>query len=254
MRQKIVAGNWKMNKSIQQGKSLVSEIVHIVKDEVLDKEVKIIIAPPYTHLYPTCQQIESFQPIFLGAQNCASFDQGAYTGEVSAEMLSSVNVSYVIVGHSERRTLFQETNALLAKKVTHVLAHRMKPIFCCGESLTQRESNTHFDFIKQQLEESLFFLSSEQFKQVVIAYEPIWAIGTGQTATTEQAQEIHAFIRQLVKEKYGEAIAEDLTILYGGSCKPINAKALFACKDVDGGLIGGAALQARDFVEIVKSF
>jgi triosephosphate isomerase len=189
----------------------------------------------------------------IGAQNCSSKASGAYTGEISAEMLKSIGVKYVILGHSERREYFKESNADLAEKVNIVLKNGMTPIFCCGETLAQREKGIHIDFVNSQLTESLFHLGEEDFRKIVIAYEPIWAIGTGVTASTAQAQEMHEKIRTHLVSKYGKA-AEDTSILYGGSCKPDNAKELFACKDVDGGLIGGASLKSRDFVDIIKSF
>jgi triosephosphate isomerase len=190
----------------------------------------------------------------LGAQNCYSKISGAYTGEVSVEMLKSVGTQFVILGHSERREYFSETNALLSEKVKIVLDHGLTPIFCCGESLSQREKGIHHDFVKTQLTESLFGLEKEAYTKVVIAYEPIWAIGTGVTATSAQAQEMHELIRKHISSKYGVETAENTSILYGGSAKPDNARELFACKDVDGGLIGGASLKARDFIDIIKSF
>jgi triosephosphate isomerase len=191
--------------------------------------------------------------IGLGAQNCSNKESGAYTGEVSVDMLKSVGVNYVIIGHSERREYFKETNQQLAEKVNLALKSGMTPIFCCGETLEQREKGIHIDFVNSQLTESLFHLSESEFLKVVIAYEPIWAIGTGVTASTAQAQEMHEKIRTHLRSKYGKA-ADSVSILYGGSCKPDNAKELFACKDVDGGLIGGASLKARDFIDIIKSF
>jgi triosephosphate isomerase len=190
----------------------------------------------------------------LGAQNCYSKASGAYTGEISADMLKSAGVEYVILGHSERREYFNETNQLLKEKTDMVLSRGMTPLFCCGETLAQREAGIHIGFVSDQLTESLFHLDAETIKKVVIAYEPIWAIGTGVTASTEQAQEMHAMIRKHLASKYGEEVASKISILYGGSAKPSNAKELFACPDVDGGLIGGASLVARDFVDIAKSF
>jgi len=252
MRKKIVAGNWKMNKNLEEGLKLATEIVNMVKDEVRN-DAKIVVCPPFISL-ASIHKIASGSPVVLGAQNCSDKASGAYTGEVSVEMLKSVGTSYVILGHSERREYFAETNAQLAEKVNITLKNGLTPIFCCGETLAQREKNIHIGFVNQQLTESLFHLSKEEFLKVVIAYEPIWAIGTGVTATSAQAQEMHASIRKHIASKYGNDAAEATSILYGGSCKPDNAKELFSCKDVDGGLIGGASLKARDFVDIIKSF
>ena len=252
MRKKIVAGNWKMNKNLEEGLKLATEVVNMVKDEV-HNGAKAVLCPPFISL-ASIHKILSGSAVALGAQNCSDKASGAYTGEVSVEMLKSVGVSYVILGHSERREYFAETNAQLGEKVNIALKNDLTPIFCCGETLTQREKGIHIDFVNQQLTESLFHLSKEDFLKVVIAYEPIWAIGTGVTASSAQAQEMHASIRKHLVGKYGNDAAEATSILYGGSCKPDNAKELFACKDVDGGLIGGASLKARDFVDIIKSF
>ena len=252
MRKKIVAGNWKMNKTLEEGLKLATEVINMVKDEVRN-DAKAVLCPPFISL-ASIHKLVSDSTVSLGAQNCSDKASGAYTGETSVEMLKSVGVSYVILGHSERREYFAETNAQLAEKVNIVLKNGLTPIFCCGETLAQREKGIHINFVNQQLTESLFHLSKEDFLKVVIAYEPIWAIGTGVTATTAQAQEMHASIRKHLIGHYGSDIAEQTSILYGGSCKPDNAKELFACKDVDGGLIGGASLKARDFVDIIKSF
>lgn len=251
MRKKIVAGNWKMNKNLDEGLKLASEIVNMVKDEVIS-DVQVVICPPFISLSPVSKLLDT--RIALGAQNCHTKESGAYTGEVSVSMIQSVGAKYVIIGHSERREYFNETNEQLAEKVNLILKAGLTPIFCCGETLKQREQGIHVDFVNSQLTESLFHLSAEDFSKVVIAYEPIWAIGTGVTASTEQAQEMHAKIRAHITQKYGEKVAESISLLYGGSCKPDNAKELFACKDVDGGLIGGASLKSRDFVDIIKSF
>jgi triosephosphate isomerase (TIM) len=253
MRQKIVAGNWKMNKNLDEGLKLASEIVNIIQDEVIN-EVKIVLAPPFIHLQSIYKLISGSKPIFLGAQNCYEKESGAYTGEISALMLASVNVSYVIIGHSERRQYFNESNQVVAQKIDVSIKNKLKPIFCCGEPLEVRENNNHIDYVVKQLEESLFHLTKEQFKEIVIAYEPIWAIGTGKTASTRQAQEMHAEIRKCIADKYGSEAANELSILYGGSCNPQNAPELFACPDVDGGLIGGASLKSREFIDIIKSF
>ncbi|NEU09487.1 triose-phosphate isomerase [Flavihumibacter sp. R14] len=253
MRKKIVAGNWKMNLDYTSGIGLFSEIVNMVNDEVMGEQ-HVIVCPPYVHLGAICQLAKTHNKVSVGAQNCHQAQSGAYTGEVSAPMLQSVGVNYVILGHSERRQYFAENNALLAEKVNSALQHQLSPIFCIGETLDQRNDNSYFDVIKRQLAEGLFHLTESQFANVVLAYEPVWAIGTGLTATPEQAQEIHEFIRNEVRSKYGEGTASDLSILYGGSCNPKNAAELFAKPDIDGGLIGGASLKSRDFVDIIKSF
>jgi triosephosphate isomerase len=253
MRKKIVAGNWKMNKTLQEGLSLASEVAELVKDEI-NTEVQLVLCTPYIHLEEVDKILQDYKHLSLGAQNCSSKPSGAYTGEISADQLKSLNVEYVILGHSERREYFHESNEMLKEKTDMVLSRGMTPIFCCGETLAQREANIHFDFVCNQLTESLFHLDAEAIKKVVIAYEPIWAIGTGVTASSAQAQEMHALIRQHLAKKYGQEVANKISILYGGSAKPSNAKELFACADVDGGLIGGASLVARDFVDIAKSF
>jgi len=253
MRKKIVAGNWKMNKTLEEGISLTSEIINMVKDEVID-DVTAILNPPYIHLESIGKLINNANNIFLGAQNCSENASGAYTGEISAEMLKSVGCDFVILGHSERREYFKESNKLLADKVNIVLENGLNPIFCCGESLSIREKGNYIEFVTQQITESLFHLNKAQFGNVVIAYEPIWAIGTGINATAGQAQEMHAALRNHLADKFGNNFANAVSILYGGSCKPSNAKELFAEPDVDGGLIGGASLKSRDFVDIIKSF
>jgi len=252
MRKKIVAGNWKMNKNLEEGLALATEVVNMVKDEVRG-DAKAVLCAPYISL-SAVSKILAGSAVGLGAQNCHQKESGAFTGEISVSMLTSVGVQYVILGHSERREYFGETNAQLAEKVNLALKAGLTPLFCCGETLDQRNKGIHLDFIKAQLTESLFHLSAEDFAKIVIAYEPIWAIGTGVTATSAQAQEMHEMIRKHIATKYGQAGADNTSILYGGSCKPDNAKELFACKDVDGGLIGGASLKARDFVDILKSF
>jgi triosephosphate isomerase (TIM) len=253
MRQKIVAGNWKMNKTLDEGTALISEVTNMVNDEV-PSDVQIVLATPFIHLTVARKMIESYPNIALGAQNCSDKASGAYTGEISAAMLKSAGVSFVILGHSERRQYFSETNGQLAEKVNLVLQNGMRPIFCCGESLDQRESGVHIDFVRQQITESLFHLDTKELEKVVIAYEPIWAIGTGKTASSEQAQEMHREIRQHLTGKYGKEVADRISILYGGSANPGNARDLFARPDVDGGLIGGASLKSRDFTDIAKSF
>ncbi len=253
MRNKIVAGNWKMNNTLEEGLSLASEIVNIVADELKD-DVKMILCTPFIHLSNVSKIIGDAEKVSLGAQNCNDNLKGAYTGETSVDMLKSVGVEYVILGHSERRAYFGESNEFLAKKVKTVLEAGLTPIFCCGESLEIRESEAHFDFVTRQLTEGLFHLSAEEIKKLVIAYEPIWAIGTGVTASKEQAQEMHNNLRAHLAGKYGSEVSESISILYGGSCNPKNASDLFAQKDIDGGLIGGASLKSRDFVAIGKSY
>ncbi|MFA4868321.1 MAG: triose-phosphate isomerase [Pedobacter sp.] len=251
MRKKIVAGNWKMNLDYANGISLFSEIVNMVRDEKKGDQIAIICAP-YIHLNSLAKL--GGDVVKIGAQNCHQNDNGAFTGEISAGMIKSVGCEYVIIGHSERRQYFAESNELLATKTVKVLENGLSPIFCIGETLEERENGTYFDVLKTQLEQGVFGLSAADFAKVVIAYEPVWAIGTGLTASSDQAQEVHAFIRKEIAAKYNSEIAEDTTILYGGSCNPKNAAELFAQADIDGGLIGGASLKSRDFVDIVKAF
>jgi len=253
MRKQIVAGNWKMHTCLQEGSALTTAINKKVKKEVSNQETGVVIAPPLTHLSVVSQLIDT-ERICLAAQNCASEPKGAYTGEVSAKMLNSFGVKAVILGHSERRAYFGETNETLLKKVNLVIENEMKPIFCCGEKLDERESGNYFDVVKEQIENVVFTLSKEAFEKVIIAYEPVWAIGTGKTASAKQAQDMHAYIRNLISEKFGNDIANNTTILYGGSCKPSNAEELFSKPDVDGGLIGGASLNADDFIGIINAF
>lgn len=252
MRKKIVAGNWKMNKDIKEGVVLASEIDSKLKNITLPEDVKVIIAPPYTHL-AFVEQVIDKNKIQISAQNCATESEGAFTGEISAKMLNSISCSAVIIGHSERRAYFNETSEILVKKIKQVLRNSMMPIFCCGEKLEEREAGNHFDVVKKQVSEALFNLTEKEISQIIIAYEPVWAIGTGVTASKEQAQEIHQFIRKIIAEKYGNYTADNLTILYGGSVKPNNAKEIFAMQDVDGGLIGGASLKADSFIDILKA-
>lgn len=252
MRKKIIAGNWKMNLNLEEGMGLVSEISNMLKDEYKGS-AEVVLIPPFTHINAVTKLIAGNPKLKSGAQNCSNHKSGAFTGEISTEMLKSCGATYVIVGHSERRQYFAEHNEWLAKKVDAVLASGLIPIYCCGETLEERESNKHFDILNTQVSEGLFHLSTEQLKQVVIAYEPVWAIGTGKTASTAQAQEIHAYIRNLVVLKYDHDTAQSITIQYGGSVKPENAAELFLSPDIDGALVGGAALQSRSFVDIVKS-
>lgn len=253
MRKKIVAGNWKMNKTFEEAQALVSEVVNMVQDEV-NNDAIVVLCPSFPFLSSVSKAVGDSAKIHLGAQNCHQKESGAYTGEVSAEMLKSVGVEYVILGHSERRQYFFEDNLMLEAKVKAVLKAGLIPIFCIGESLEQRELDLTFSVLETQLKEGLFHLSNEEFAQVVIAYEPIWAIGTGKTASSQQAQEVHAFIREQIARHYDAAAAADTTILYGGSANPGNARELFSQPDIDGGLIGGASLKSRDFTDIIKSF
>ena len=249
MRKKIVAGNWKMNKNLPEGVELSIQI----NQQVNENDVTVILCTPFIHLSETSKVI-SKKNLHLGAQNCAAEESGAYTGEVSAEMVKSTGADYVILGHSERRSYYKEDNLTLNKKVKLALRNDLQPIFCCGEVLDEREAEKHFDVVKQQIEEGLFDLTAENFGKVIIAYEPVWAIGTGKVASSAQAQEMHKYIRDLIRTKYGSDVADDTSILYGGSCKPSNAKELFDNPDVDGGLIGGASLKAEDFLGIVNAF
>ena len=251
MRTKIVAGNWKMNKNLQEGVALAKELNEVLTAE--KPNCSVVICTPFIHLASVSEVIDH-SVIGLGAENCADKASGAFTGEVSAEMVKSTGAEYVILGHSERREYYHETPAILKEKVDLALANGLKVIFCIGESLEQREANQQNEVCKAELEGSVFHLSAEEWKNITIAYEPIWAIGTGKTATSDQAEEIHAFIRSLVAEKYGAQVADDTSILYGGSCKASNAPELFAKPDIDGGLIGGASLKAPDFKGIIDAW
>lgn len=252
MRQKIVAGNWKMNKTFEEANILASEVMGMVGDEVKGN-ANVIFCVPFPYLATIKNLLGNNSRISVGAQNCSEHESGAYTGEVSAVMLKSMNIPYVIIGHSERRQYFGEQGKLLAKKVDVALKHSLTPIFCCGEPLEVREKNGHEALVKQQVEESLFHLDAATLQKVVIAYEPVWAIGTGKTATAQQAQDMHAVIRKHIEGKYGKSIADSIIILYGGSVNAANAKELFSCPDVDGGLVGGASLKSREFTDIIKS-
>jgi triosephosphate isomerase len=250
MRKKIIAGNWKMNKNMEEGLALTSEIVNMIKDEY-NGSASVILFPPFIHLSAVSKHVGG--KVSCGAQNCHQENSGAYTGEISASMIAYCGCEYVIIGHSERRQYFNETNELLAKKINAVLAHQLKAVYCCGETLKEREANIHFDVLRKQVSEGLFHLTKEQLANIIIAYEPVWAIGTGKTATTAQAQEVHAFIRNLIREQYDAATADNMTIQYGGSVKADNAVELFSAPDIDGALVGGASLQSRSFVDIVKA-
>ena len=252
MRKNIVAGNWKMNTTVAEGVQLAKEVNEAVA-AAGELKCDVVIGVPFTHL-TAVKDVIDIEKVGLSAENCANKEKGAYTGEVSAAMVASTGANYVILGHSERREYYNETPEILKEKVDLALANGLKIIFCCGESLELRNAGTYEEFIKAELKDSLFHLSAEEFANIVIAYEPIWAIGTGVTATSDQAEEVHAFIRSFLAEKYGEIVANDTTILYGGSCKPSNAPELFAKPNIDGGLIGGASLKAADFMGIVTAF
>lgn len=271
MRKKIIAGNWKMNKTHKDGMELLVELFELVeREEILLEDTgkklpEIVIAPPFILLSDAIGLIQAWEAK-IAAQNCSAEKDGAFTGEVSASMLKSINVDYVIIGHSERRNYFNETNEIVAKKINRALENNLSVICCIGETLSERESGKEFQIITKQIEECLFHLDTPTLKgendkstlqggglRVVIAYEPVWAIGTGKNATPEQAQEMHNYIRSVISGKFGKEISENISILYGGSCNPQNAKSIFSQPDVDGGLIGGASLNAKDFVEVIKS-
>jgi triosephosphate isomerase (TIM) len=250
MRIQIAAANWKMNLTLAQANDLIDDMM--AREYVLNYHRQVIVAVPFPYLLPVKQKL-SRANIFVAAQNCAAKTNGAFTGEVSAEMLKSMDVTYVIIGHSERREYYNESNSLLAEKVNRALESGINPIFCCGEPLNIREAATQNAYVELQLKESLFHLSAEKMKKFIIAYEPIWAIGTGRTATSEQAQQMHAHIRSVISQKYGNDIAASVSILYGGSVKANNAAEIFGNPDVDGGLVGGASLNAAEFAAIIES-
>ncbi|MGC1240857.1 MAG: triose-phosphate isomerase [Chryseosolibacter sp.] len=252
MRKKIVAGNWKMNKTFEEAGILTAEVMGMVADEVKGN-ARVILCVPFPYLLSIKNQLGKNTRIEVGAQNCSEHEAGAYTGEVSAAMLRSIGIPYVILGHSERRQFFNEDGKLLAKKVDIALKYGLTPIFCCGEPLDVREKNEHEKLVKQQLEEALFHLDAASLEKTIIAYEPVWAIGTGKTATAQQAQDMHAVIRRHLASKYEQSVADNISILYGGSVNAANAKELFSCADVDGGLVGGASLKSREFTEIIKA-
>ncbi|MBD5213941.1 MAG: triose-phosphate isomerase [Bacteroidales bacterium] len=251
MRKKIVAGNWKMNTTLQEGIGLAKDVNEALKG--VTPKCEVIICVPFTHLASVNDVIDA-NKLGLGAENCADHKSGAYTGEISAAMVASTGAKYVILGHSERRQYYGETSETLKEKVALAFENNLTPIFCIGEVLEERENGTFFEVVKAQIADALFHLSAEDFGKIILAYEPVWAIGTGKTATDDQAEEMHAFIRGVIADKYGKEVADNTSILYGGSCKPSNAAALFAKPDVDGGLIGGAALQAESFMGIVNAF
>ncbi|MFP4041676.1 MAG: triose-phosphate isomerase [Bacteroidales bacterium] len=251
MRKKVVAGNWKMNTRLQDGIKLVEEIKADYVE--IPEGVSVIIAPPFTHIYEIFKSLNG-TGIKVAAQNCAAEESGAYTGEVSASMIRSAGAEYVIIGHSERRGYFNEDDEEILKKIKTAANNELFPIVCCGETLKDRENDKHFDVVKKQLENTIFKLDTDDFSKIMLAYEPVWAIGTGRTATPEQAQEMHNFIRKLIDKQFPGGPALEKEILYGGSCKPSNAKDLFGQPDIDGGLIGGASLKAKDFIEICRSY
>ena len=249
MRNKIVAGNWKMHKNAVETRQLLNELIDNLPNDV---EAQIIVAPTFVNLNLAVNVLENSN-IAVAAQNMHQSEAGAFTGEISASMLTNIGVKTVILGHSERRAYFHETDALLAEKVNTALKHDMTVIFCFGEELKDRQDNQHFNVVENQLRDGLFRVENSAWEKIILAYEPVWAIGTGETATPEQAQEMHEFIRETIRKHYGSDIAEDVSILYGGSVKPENAKEIFSKPDVDGGLIGGAALKADDFSKIVEA-
>ncbi len=251
MRQKIVAGNWKMNNTLAEGIELAKAVNAILEKNA--PKCTVVLGTPFIHITEAEKTVNK-NLVGIAAQNCADKASGAYTGEISAAMIKSTGAEYVILGHSERRSYYGETDAILKEKTDLALANGLTPIFCIGEVLEEREAGKHFEVVKSQIENALFHLSAEDFGKIVLAYEPVWAIGTGKTASSEQAQEIHAFIRQTLAAKYGQTVADNTSILYGGSCKASNAKELFAQPDVDGGLIGGASLKAEDFYGIIEAY
>ena len=250
MRKKIIAGNWKMNLDKIDSINLTSKIL---KNTEQEKDKKIILSPPFIYLEQLVTDCSERKDILIAAQNCSENGNGAYTGEVSAQMIKSIGVDYVIIGHSERRQYFNESHSVLSNKLSQALSNNLKVIFCCGENINQRDNNEFLDVINNQLSSTVFNLSAVDFSKIIIAYEPIWAIGTGKNATSEQAQEMHNYIRTIVSEKYGNEAANNVSILYGGSCKPSNAKSIFSQIDIDGGLIGGASLKSDDFISIINS-
>lgn len=251
MRKQIAAANWKMNCTYQQGEQLLDDILGA--NIALADHQEVIFAVPFPYLIMAKSETEDENNYFVAAQNCFNKKSGAYTGEISAEMLNSIGIPYCVLGHSERREYFKESNQMLAEKLNLCLENEITPIFCCGEPLNIREAGTQNSFVETQLKESLFHLSDAAIRRLVIAYEPIWAIGTGKTATSEQAQEMHAYLRSVLAKQYGAKTADAISILYGGSVKANNAKELFSCPDVDGGLVGGASLNAEEFITIIES-
>lgn len=252
-RKRIIAGNWKMNAVKEEAVSLINGLLEKYDEFNLSENKLVVVATPFPYIHYCASSFAKFLYMFAAAQNCSEYEQGAYTGEVSAKIIASLDVKYVIIGHSERRQYFNETDELLLDKIKQAQKQDLIPIFCCGEPLEIRENNQHFSFIASQLENCIFHLSENEIKNIVIAYEPIWAIGTGKTASPEQAQEVHEFIRTKIQNKYSTEIAESISILYGGSVNAKNATELFACKDIDGGLVGGASLKVDEFDTIIKA-
>ena len=250
MRKKLVVANWKMNLRREEALILVQNVLGLLPDN----NVEVVFSPAFTYLYKINKMCRSFDRVFTSSQNCSKNESGAFTGEISASMIDSLGTKYTILGHSERRELFTETNNDVKQKIDVALNNNLQIIFCCGESLDQRKKGIHFDWIESQLIDSLFHLDSKEFKKIVIAYEPVWAIGTGVTASSNQAEEMHLFIRNVICKQYGNNISDNCSILYGGSCNHLNAKELFSRSNIDGGLIGGASLDAGHFVDIIKSF
>jgi len=248
MRKKIVAGNWKMNTTLQEGVKLAADVEALASQ--VNNKALVICCAPFIHITEVKKVLKK---VALGAQNCASEASGAFTGEVSAQMIASTGAKYVIIGHSERRSYYKEDDVILNKKVKLAFANNLTPIFCIGELLAEREANKHFEVVRNQLANGIFDLSETDFSKLVVAYEPVWAIGTGKTATSQQAQEMHKFIRETIAAKYGNIVADNTSILYGGSCNDKNAAELFANPDVDGGLIGGASLKPESFIGIIKA-
>ncbi|HEX4373830.1 MAG TPA: triose-phosphate isomerase [Puia sp.] len=251
MRKQIAAANWKMNLTYPQAENLLTDVLNANIE--LKEDQLAVFAVPSPYLIMTNAVLAKKDNYFTSAQNCYNKKSGAYTGEISAEMLHSLNIEYCVIGHSERREYFGENNKMLAEKIDLCLEYDITPIFCCGEPLAIREANTQNKYVETQLKESLFHLTEDQLEKIVIAYEPIWAIGTGKTASTEQAQEMHAYLRSVLAKQYGKNVADLVSILYGGSVKAGNAKELFSCEDVDGGLVGGASLIAADFIQIIRA-
>jgi triosephosphate isomerase (TIM) len=257
MRKKIVAGNWKMNLDLEGARDLATGICQMIEENGKTPGnglPEVLLFPPFVFVPPVIRICADHPGIFAGAQNCHHQDKGAFTGEVSASMIASLGATHVLIGHSERRAYFGEDDKLLAKKIRQALDSQLTPVYCCGEMLQERESGVHFDVIASQLENGLFWLDKQEISRIVIAYEPVWAIGTGVTASPDQAQEVHAHIRKLLEKKYGAAVSQGMSILYGGSCNAQNAGELFSKPDVDGGLIGGASLKADEFFRIIQSF
>jgi len=254
MRKKIVAGNWKMNKLYSEAVELVDEITIMLKDDNRAEDITKVIIPAFPYIRKVVRHSHGVKNLFVGAQNCAFEEAGAYTGEVSAAMIKSLEATFVIIGHSERRSYYKETYEDLKRKVNIALNQSLTPIFCVGETKEMRQAKKHFDLVEEQIKDSLFHLPANEFSKLILAYEPVWAIGTGLTATSEQAQEMHHFIRSVIEKKFNKETANAISILYGGSCNAKNASELFACPDIDGGLIGGASLVAKDFITIIHSF